>query len=71
MTSLLLEAINHDPLFYSGVGIIGSVIIIFLLACIPCSRKRNLNTLEANLDILVHDYKIEVTRAIEVNIKRT
>lgn len=76
MPNILEVAYGHaifwlemHPLFIIGLGITGCSIAILLLFSIPWNifKKNDITLLHDKLDILIREYKIEVTRAIEDN----
>lgn len=74
MPNILEVAYGHaifwlgmHPLFIIGLGITGCSIAILLLFSIPWNILKKNELLHDKLDILIREYKIEVTRAIEDN----
>jgi hypothetical protein len=58
---------DKDPFLIRYIGITGCCFMIILIASIPWKiyKKSEIELLRKKIDILVTNYKIEVTRAIE------
>ena len=58
---------DKDPLFIAGLGVVGCCFMILSIASIPWQiyKKNEIKLLKEKIDILVTEYKMEVTRAIE------
>lgn len=56
----------HDPIFLTGLGIMGCTFMILFVASIPWQWycKCELNLLKDKIDILISEYKVEVTQTI-------
>jgi len=57
---------TNDPIFLTVLGIMGCTFMILFVVSIPLQwyRKCELNLLKDKIDILVSEYKVEVTQTI-------
>lgn len=61
-----ISLLRDSFLLIAGAILIGSVFLAALISCIRWSWfKRDKKCLYKNLDVIIHDYKMEITRAIE------
>lgn len=64
---LLNWVVKNDPMLIVGLGIMGCCFLILAIASIPWQwyRQEEFKLLEKKIDLLVDEYKIEVTQALQ------